>query len=256
MPVPYSVRSHAGLSVLCSVCTHYYVLYRALFEATLVVATVSEDTEHVVPACVFAWLATGVADRLYRAGVVFFAHPDDSIEHQQVAVPLNVEMVMSRVGEFVMLCLGEGVLNITISTLEFSFVFYAYVMSGLSLLIMLQVFSEYMCGTFIIRIISCPVSLLIMLQFLFYSSQPPNAGAHALNRSKDAGAMWSLMAEGTAMSYIMVGAGLKMALEATATDGEEVVAGTGIDALQANSSVVSGGGSYDSSAQSMTKVLR
>jgi low temperature requirement protein LtrA len=189
----------AGARVHANLMAKSHLATVAVFIASLVVLIVVK-MDDVVTWNVYVWLGTGICDRLFRVVAVANSGTDHHVESEKLArqkattVPMNVEMLMHRIGEFTMLCLGEGVLSVAISTLDYTYDFYATVMGSLL--------------------------LLIMLQFLFYSSQPHGAEGHAMRRDKDAGVAWALLTEAVAAAFITVGAGLKLVLETMAEPSE------------------------------------
>ena len=83
---------------------------------------------------------------------------------EETRVPFSIEFIIHRYGEFAMLILGEGVLSLVIvdhsATSEYT---------------------EYYV-TFFLGVLS-----VILMQFLFFKSQPSHATHHALQRSNTAG---------------------------------------------------------------------
>lgn len=89
---------------------------------------------------------------------------DPSKNCEDIFVPMSIEFIIHRYGEFSMLILGEGVLSLVIVEHSKS-----------------ADYTEYY-GTFTLGVLS-----VILMQFLFFKSQPSDAAHHALHRSRTAG---------------------------------------------------------------------
>jgi hypothetical protein len=84
------------------------------------------------------------------------------------AVPLNVDFVIHRNGEWMMLMLGENILSLLIVDVEHE-------------------------GKAFYTIFYCGLLTVILLQLLHFQSQPHEADLHAMRRSKNRGIIWGIV---------------------------------------------------------------
>lgn len=97
------------------------------------------------------------------------------------AVPLNVDFILHRNGEWMMLMLGESIFSLLIvdvqdKGLNFYLVFYFSLLT------------------------------VILLQLLHFQSQPHEADLHAVRRNKNRGMLWSLLQSVYSFSLVIMGA--------------------------------------------------
>jgi hypothetical protein len=99
---------------------------------------------------------------------------------------MNVDFLIHRHGEWVLLMLGESVLSLLIVDLS----------SGV------EYYSTFFCG-----IIS-----IILLEYLHFRSQPHDPGEHALRRSRSAGLAFATMLHVYSTALVVLGTCYKMFL--------------------------------------------
>ncbi|CAB9525885.1 expressed unknown protein [Seminavis robusta] len=111
------------------------------------------------------------------------------ISHKEVYVPINLEFTIHRIGEWVMLMLGESVLSIltipqskSTTTFSYSVAFFAGILT------------------------------VTMFQYLFFRTQPAEAKDHAMRRSQSGGYMYFYSHMFYSASLILVGCSYKMML--------------------------------------------
>lgn len=123
----------------------------------------------------------------YTAAITFFIFTLPSGgRHKEVTVPLNVDFVIHRYGEWTMLVLGESIL---------------------SLLIVEVIEGSHYYVTFYSGILS-----VVLLQVIHFRSQPAHADDHALRRSKEAGVSFSLLMTVYSAALVLLGVSYKMLL--------------------------------------------
>ena len=93
---------------------------------------------------------------IYTPLARFLFLPRRGLNYEDLSVPMNIEYVMDRMGEFVMLLLGESVLNIIVEEGEYNW----------------RYFTTFTAGIFTIT----------MLQYMYYRSTPSDPKNHALFR--------------------------------------------------------------------------
>jgi hypothetical protein len=103
-----------------------------------------------------------------------------------VSVPMNVDFVSRRYGEWVMLMLGEGVLSLLLVDIVQSLEYYV---------------------TFIAGLIS-----IILLQYLHYQSQPTDPNSHAIRRSITSSFLFYWLMQLYSLALIVFGACYKIFL--------------------------------------------
>lgn len=106
--------------------------------------------------------------------------------HKEITVPINVDFVIHRYGEWVMLLLGESILSLLI----------VEVTEG----------SDYYV-TFYAGILS-----VILLQLMHFRSQPAHADDHAMRRSKEAGFAFAFFMQVYSAGLVLLGVSYKMLL--------------------------------------------
>jgi len=125
--------------------------------------------------------------------------------HKDFKVPVNIEFMLHRFGEWVMLMLGESVLALLIveqsSGLRYYVTFFAGILS------------------------------VTLFQYLFFRSQPFEADDHALRRSPGAGFSYLWAVKLYSASLILVGCSYKMILHYFLEE-EELIEEHGESALQ------------------------
>lgn len=119
--------------------------------------------------------------------------PSWGISHKEVFVPINIEYTIHRIGEWVMLMLGESVLSIlTIPQREF--------------LSPNEDSFHYSVNFF------CGILTVTMFQYLFFRTQPAEAKDHAMRRSEMGGRAYVNGHTVYSASLILVGCSYKMML--------------------------------------------
>jgi hypothetical protein len=106
--------------------------------------------------------------------------------YRSVSVPVNVEFMIRRYGEWVMLMLGEGVLSLLLVDIVYSGDYYV---------------------TFIAGLIS-----IVLLQYLHYQSQPSDPNLHAYRRSAVSAFLYFWLMQVYSLALIVFGACYKMLL--------------------------------------------
>ena len=105
---------------------------------------------------------------------------------RRVTVPLNVSFTIHRIGDWIMLMLGESVSSLLIvestNTSEYNTAFFGSIHS------------------------------ITLMEYLHFRSQPHSANQHALRRSKEAGLAFSHLMQLYSASLIILGASYKMLL--------------------------------------------
>ena len=117
---------------------------------------------------------------LYLVLNVFFCIPQDG-KHKEITVPLNVDFVLHRFGEWIMLMMGESIFSILIVSVDEE--------------------SKEHYGTFYASILS-----VILLQYLHFTSQPHHADGHAMRRSIRAGIVWHVLNHAYSLALVCLGA--------------------------------------------------
>ncbi len=101
-------------------------------------------------------------------------------------VPINVDFIIHRYGEWIMLMLGESILSILIvdtsNVSKYYFSFYTAVLS------------------------------VVLLQYFHFRSQPHHAEDHAMRRSRRAGVTWAILMNWYSAGLIIIGVSYKMLL--------------------------------------------
>lgn len=122
--------------------------------------------------CFYVWkLALIVAQYAHRCYTCAFYS----------AVPINIDFVIHRNGEWIMLMLGESIFSLLIVDVvhEGRDFFTAF----------------YFC-----------LLTVIFLQILHFQSQPHNADMHAMRRSKNAGILWNMLQHVYSLALVVLGA--------------------------------------------------
>lgn len=125
---------------------------------------------------------------ILRPVITFFrALYYNHLDFTKLVVPMNVDFIIHRYGEWMMLMLGESIL---------------------SLLIVVEVSSSRKWDyyiTFYAGILS-----VAALQFLFFKSQPSHANEHALRRKREAGLIYVTIVGYYSASLILIGVSFKL----------------------------------------------
>lgn len=133
-----------------------------------------------------AWLClAGYLFNLVHMVVMVFCYPGGG-RHKAYTVPMNIDFVIHRLGEWTMLLLGESILSLLIVETSLSANYFVTFYSGL-------------------------VSV-ILLQYLHFRSQPHHADDHAMRRSKNAGMLFSTIMQLYSFALVAVGVSFKMLL--------------------------------------------
>lgn len=99
---------------------------------------------------------------------------------------LNVVVCIHRLGEWIMLLLGESILSLLIVETSLSKNYYI----------------TFYCG----------IVSVVLLQYLHFRSQPHHASEHALRRNKNAGMVFSTLMQTYSFALVAVGVSFKMLL--------------------------------------------
>ena len=129
---------------------------------------------------IYLCLAGFVFNFAYLAVYVVFMAPKDG-RHKEFMVPVNVDFVIHRFGEWTMLMLGESIFSILIVNVS-------------------NETREYY-GTFYGSILT-----VILLQYLHFKSEPHHAEGHAMRRNKDAGLGWNALVHVYSFALVCLGA--------------------------------------------------
>ena len=134
-----------------------------------------------------AWLCLAgyVFNLVHLIVMVLFCYPGGG-RHKAYTVPMNIDFVIHRLGEWTMLLLGESILSLLIVETSLSANYYV---------------------TFYAGIVS-----VILLQYLHFRSQPHHADDHAMRRSKNAGMLFSVIMQLYSFALVAVGVSFKMLL--------------------------------------------
>jgi len=144
---------------------------------------------------IYLLLAGNIVKWIYLVIDIRFCFPGGG-RHKECVVPINVDFMIHRNGEWNMLMLGESILSLLIVDVPSEDKqYYATFYSGLL--------------------------TVILLQYLHFRSQPDHADEHALRRNKDAGVGWTCFHMIYSAALIAVGAAFTlMVLEFTYADYE------------------------------------
>jgi Bacterial low temperature requirement A protein (LtrA) len=185
-------RNHAGLEVKRKIMrTAIYGVAFALASWDYFSIGSSVDSDIAPPAGnlwpIFLVITEFILESVgYNLVEVFVYIPRTGRSHKEFYVPINLEFVIHRIGEWVMLMLGESVLSILTSKGEDSW----------------QYSISFFCGLLTITI----------LQYLFFRSQPSEAKDHAMRRSQWGEFLWMYMHTIYSAYLILVGCSYKMML--------------------------------------------
>jgi len=133
------------------------------------------------------WLCLGgyLYNMTHFLVMVIFFFPGGG-KHKAISVPMNIDFCIHRLGEWIMLLLGESVLSLLIVETSMSKDYYI----------------TFYCG-----IIS-----VVLLQYLHFRSQPHHASEHAMRRNKNAGMVFSYLMQTYSFALVSVGVSFKMLL--------------------------------------------
>jgi hypothetical protein len=116
-------------------------------------------------------------------------------------VPLNIDFVIHRYGEWIMLMLGESVLSLLVVDVNDGFNYYAAFFSG--------------------------IVSIILLEYLHFRSQPHDPDEHALRRSRYAGVGFYILMQIYSCALVILGTSYKMFLYEFLYEDESVSEDTG-----------------------------
>jgi low temperature requirement protein LtrA len=102
-----------------------------------------------------------------------------------LVVPMNVEFLVHRNGEWTMLMLGESILSLLIVDVP-------------------EEDTEYFTTFY------CSLMTVILLQYLYFRSQPHNADDHAVRKDKHLGMMWTIVLFVYSASLVALGVALML----------------------------------------------
>jgi len=151
--------------------------------------------------CLLGWFV----NQAYALLDAFVWLPKAGRNYKEVRVPMNVDFTIHRVGEWVMLMLGESVL---------------------SLLIVEQSPGRRYYVTFYAGILA-----VTMMQYLFFRSQPFDADDHAMRRAREGGFSFYLSMIGYSASLIVIGCSFKLILHCYIDEEEQVEGKDGQDEI-------------------------
>ena len=121
------------------------------------------------------------------------------VSHKKVFVPVNVDFVLHRLGEWTMLMLGESVLGLLIVEQSTGLRYYTTFYGG--------------------------IITVSLFQYLYFRSQPFDPEDHALRRSSEGGYTYSYSHIAYSMSLILIGCSFKMILHYYLEEDEEKESG-------------------------------
>ena len=129
---------------------------------------------------------------VYTFGTILSALllPED---FKAVTVPVNVTYVIHRIGEWIMLMLGESVLSM--------------------LIVVSPTKGEYYIAFF------CSILSVILLQYLHFRSQPSSPDDHAIRRKRSAGLTFGLLMQVYSAAIIILGVSYEMFLYSFTVEG-------------------------------------
>lgn len=146
-----------------------------------------DERSNYLPAALL--IAGFVVEFVYTPVFAFLVIPKWNLSHKQVMVPINLEFTIHRIGEWVMLMLGESVLSILTSPTNEATSTPAYRVS-------------FFAG----------ILTVTMFQYLFFRTQPSEAKDHAMRRSQGGGFTFLFCHIFYSASLILVGCCYKMML--------------------------------------------
>jgi hypothetical protein len=136
----------------------------------------------------------GSAAQVIYTVVMFICCFANDGSHKKNTVPMNIDFVIHRTGEWTMLMLGESILSLLIVDIErginYSLTFYSGIISA------------------------------ILLQYMHFRSQPHHADGHAMRRTREAGIAFSFLMQAYSASLVAVGGSYKMLLYEFTYEGE------------------------------------
>ena len=130
-------------------------------------------------------LAAPIVQSLSFVASIQWFFPNDG-SHKQMFVPINIDFLIHRNGEWTMLLLGEGILSLLIVDVTEGKDYYTTFYSGLL--------------------------TMVLLQYLHFRSQPHDPDHHACRRDKNAGTWWVIFNEIYSAALIVVGVSFKLFL--------------------------------------------
>jgi len=144
--------------------------------------TDGSNTTHIpILLCLCGWLCDTFVGFLIK-----FTLLSDRDSIRKYVPPMNVEFVIHRYGEWVMLMLGESVLSLLIVAVSEGTGYYLSLYAG--------------------------ILSVIALQYLHYRSQPHEADGHAMRRNANAGMIFVIAMQIYSAMLILLGAAYKMLL--------------------------------------------
>eukprot|EP00978_Attheya_sp_CCMP212_P046128 scaffold375638_cov58-Attheya_sp.AAC.1 len=155
--------------------------------------TVFRQTVNSTDLPILLCLIGSFSQLIYTIVMIIFCFPNDG-SHKKKTVPMNIDFVIHRTGEWTMLMLGESILSLLIVDIErginYSLTFYSGIISA------------------------------ILLQYMHFRSQPHHADGHAMRRTKEAGVAFSFLMQAYSASLVAVGGSYKMLLYEFTYEGE------------------------------------
>ena len=135
---------------------------------------------------VYLCLAAYLSYQAYMIVKVFFLYPKGG-HHKKFIVPMNVGYSIHRIGEWMMLMLGESVLSLLIVDVPGGDKkYYITFFSG--------------------------VLAVILMQYLHFQSEPHHAKDHAMRRDKNAGLTYNVLTQFYSLALVAIGVSYKMML--------------------------------------------
>jgi len=174
----YDDYGHRGLESLTNACSR--ILNNLDSERNL--AEVTAEKDHVpIILCLCGWSISVI---LVVIRTYLFEKKNG--EHKKFNVPMNIEYIIHRFGELVMLLLGESILSILIvestNSVRYHVTFFAGIVS------------------------------IVLLQFCHYKYQPHSPNTHAFRRSIRGGSIYYVLIMIYAHALVAVGTSYKMFL--------------------------------------------
>lgn len=128
----------------------------------------------------------------------------------RVSVPMNISFVIQRYGEWTMLMLGESVLSLLIVEVTEGSSYYKTFFSGIiSITLLGKKRIPGVSRSYVSRFLT---SLMFLLEYLHFRSQPHSPDDHAMRRKKEAGILFVFLMQVYSAALIVLGTAYKMLL--------------------------------------------
>lgn len=152
------------------------------------------DPGNVFP--ILSCLVAFMAEQIFVQLDLIIWLPASGYRYQEIRVPINIDFSIHRLGEWVMLMLGESVLSLLIVEESGGSRYYITFYSG--------------------------ILSVTLMQYLFFRSQPFEAADHAMRRDRVGGMQFFYGMLAYSASLILIGCSFKMILHHYLDDNEEV----------------------------------